>query len=152
MAKQSRKIKKTKSTKAKVIPLQNDHVKETTLQQANAAEKDNELELAEQLYTKQLEDKAFNASVYSKLMTVYRKQKKYKEELQLINKGLKHFEDYQKEKSSAKKHSSSIKKISNSLSKSLGLTDKKGKSIFEPAPIPAWKKRKATVEKRLKKK
>ena len=145
------KNKTAKKAKAKLISLNenSDHSEETLLQQAAAAGKENDLQLAEQLYNQQLE-KAFNAPVYTKLMILYRKQKKYKEELALINKGLAHFKEYQIQRSTSKKTSASVKKISSNLNKSLGLTDKKGNSIFEPEPIPTWKRRKTAVEKKLK--
>lgn len=143
---------KAKNTKAKVIALQNDkdHAKETILQQADAAKQSDDLKLAEELYEKQLDQKTFNATVYTKLMIVYRKQKRYAEELDLINKGLEHFKIHQTEKASSKNMNASIKKLSSGLNKSLGLTDKKGNSIYEPEPIPSWKRRKISVEKKIK--
>lgn len=154
MPKQSSKKKPIKKSSAKVVAMHNDEnvidEKQTILQQAAAAEKNEDYDLAEKLYKKQLEQKAFNTPVYSRLMTVYRKQKKYKEELQLINKGLQHFKEHNANRLASKTSSAAIKKISNSLNKSLGLTDKKGNFLFEPEPVPAWKKRKAIVEKRLK--
>ena len=74
----------TKKPQAKVIPLHRDdeevpNEKQTILQQAEAAEKNDEFELAEKLYKEQMKQKAFNASVYTRLMIIYRKQKKYKE-------------------------------------------------------------------------
>ena len=158
MARQSGKEKHaTKKTEAKVIPIHrddNDDVygeKQTTLQQAEAAEKNDDLELAEKLYKEQMKQKAFNASVYTRLMIIYRKQKKYKEELDIINKALQHFKEYQDKKSSSKTNNASVKKLSKSLNKSLGLIDKKGNFLYEPEPVPTWKKRKITVEKKLKK-
>ena len=147
----NQKTKEVKKAKAKVVALNEntDHSKETTLQQAAAAGKENDPELAEQLYKQQLE-KAFNAPVYTKLMILYRKQKKYKEELALINKGLQHFKAYQTENRASKKISAPVKRLSSGLNKSLGLIDKKGNSIYEPEPIPTWKRRKTTVEKKLK--
>lgn len=143
---------KAKNTKAKVIALRNDkdHAKETILQQADAAKQSDDLKLAEELYEKQLDQKTFDATVYTKLMIVYRKQKRYAEELDLINKGLEHFKIHQTEKASSKNMNASIKKLSSGLNKSLGLTDKKGNSIYEPEPIPSWKRRKISVEKKIK--
>jgi len=136
---------------AKIVEFHHeDHEKETVLQQALAAEKNNDLKMAEALYKKQLQQKAFNAALYTRLMIIYRKQKKYKEELDLINKGLQHFKNNETKKLSSKKISPSIKKLSNNLNRKLGLTDKKGNSVYEPEPIPTWKKRKTTVEKKIK--
>lgn len=154
MARQSKKITKENKSTAKVVPMRgNEDVsddKQTTLQQAEAAQKSGDLESAEKLYKEQIKQKAFNASVYTRLMIIYRKQKKYKEELEIINTALQHFKENQSKKSSSKTNNASIKKLSNSLNKSLGLTDKKGNFLYEPEPIPTWKKRKVTVEKKLK--
>jgi tetratricopeptide (TPR) repeat protein len=145
----------TQKPAAKVIAMHSDKEideKQTVLQQAAAAEKNDNLELAEQLYNKQIQQKAFNAQVYTRLMIVLRKQKKYKEELAVIDKALKHFKEDQEKRITSKTKNAVIKRLSKSLNKSLGLTDKKGNFLFEPEPIPAWRKRKTTVEKRLKKK
>jgi hypothetical protein len=45
-----------------------------------------------------------------------------------------------------------IAELSQKISKSTGLTDKKGEHIYFPEPIPQWIKRQATVEQKLKKK
>jgi len=152
--KTKKKNEEEKKPSAKVVTMykndEHDIEKQTILQQAEAAEKSGDLELAEKLYSKEINKKAFNASVYTRLMIIYRKQKKYKEELGIINKALQHFKEYQNKKSSSKTNNAAIKKLSNSLNKSLGLTDKKGNFLYEPEPIPTWKKRKTTVEKKLK--
>ena len=153
---EARKQQNKKPSTAKVVAMQhNDAVideKQTPLQQAAAAEKNDDLALAEKIYKKQIQLKAFNTAVYKRLMVIYRKQKRYKDELDIINKGLKHFDEYRKKQSLQKRINTSIKKLSQRLNKSLGLTNSRGKELYEPAPIPEWKKRKATVEKRLKKK
>lgn len=145
--------KQAKKAQAKVIPLQSKETvideQQTTLQQAAAAEKNDDLALAEKLYKKQMQLKAFNASVYTRLMILYRKQKRYKEELAIINKGISHFAEHKAKQSSKKNSSAAIKKLSKSLNKSLGLTDNKGNFLFDPEPVATWKKRKITVEKKL---
>lgn len=155
MARQSKNNTEEKKSTAKVIPLHQDEdvydEKQTTLQQAEAAEKNGDLQLAEKLYKQEINKKAFNASIYTRLMIIYRKQKKYREELEIIDKALQHFKEYQSKRTSSKTNNAAIKKLSSSLNKSLGLTDKKGNFLYEPEPIPTWKKRKTTVEKKLKK-
>ncbi len=150
-----RAAKKDDKSPAKVVAMQNGNdavdEKQTVLQQAAAAEKDDDLKLAEKLYKKQMQQKAFNDFVYKRLMIIYRRQKRYKDELDIINKGLKHFEEHRAKQSSKKNINASIKRISSSLNKSLGLTNSKGKFLYEPEPIPSWKKRKEVVEKKLKK-
>jgi tetratricopeptide (TPR) repeat protein len=155
MARATKKKKDDKATGAKVISLYKAEPpieKQTTLQQASAAEKNGDLELAEKLYKQEINKSAFNASVYTRLMVIYRKQKKYKEELDIINKALKHFKEHQEKQLSSKTKNAAIKKLSKSLNKSLGLIDKKGNFLYEPEPIPTWKRRKTTVEKKLKRK
>lgn len=85
--------------------------------------------------------------VYNRLMILYRKEKNYKKELRLINAAIKAFENLYK---SGKPGSKKIAEISEKLNRAFGLTDKKGNVINELGPIAAWKKRKITVEKRIK--
>lgn len=90
-----------------------------------------------------------NEIAYNRLIIIYRKQKLYKKEAEVINKGIKAFEKhYNAKKSKSKK----LSEISEKLSKSLGLTDKKGNTLYEPEPIAKWKKRLFIVEKRMTKK
>jgi hypothetical protein len=44
-----------------------------------------------------------------------------------------------------------VNSISNKLNKTLGLTDKKGRMLFDQKPVSTWKKRKKTVLSKLKK-
>jgi len=155
MAKQLRKKKdQGKKPKAKVVTMREhedaDYEKQTLLQQATWAEKNNDLETAERLYRKLMKQKAFNASVYTRMMVIYRKQKRYKEELEIINKALQHFKEDSTKRAASKASNAIITKLSKSLNKSLGLTDKKGNQVYEPEPVATWKKRKTTVEKKLK--
>ncbi|HMI77237.1 MAG TPA: hypothetical protein VK484_00505, partial [Ferruginibacter sp.] len=65
---------------------------------------------------------------------------------QTINRAIKTFEElYRPKKNPGKKVSS----ISNQLNKALGLTDKKGKMLFEQKPLSTWKKRRETVLKKI---
>ena len=91
-----------------------------------------------------------NPLAYNKLMILYRKEKMYKEELQLINDAIKNIQAAYDNKKSKVKTNATILKLSAALMKSMGLIDKKGKSAYEPVPIKAWKKRKETVLKRMK--
>ncbi len=80
-------------------------------------------------------------------MILYRKKKDYKSELNIINAGIKAFESFYKSRKSGSKK---IAEISNKLNRSFGFIDKKGNSLNDPEPIARWKKRKLTVEKRIK--
>jgi len=79
-------------------------------------------------------------------MIVYRKLKDYKRELELIDRGIKAYEDYYK---SNVKKSKKVIELSSKLAKSVGLIDKKGNTTYDPEPIGKWKKRRLTVVKRL---
>ena len=91
---------------------------------------------------------------FTRLMVLYRKQKKYKEELRVIKKGIQVFSDQHKkqleENLSEKKNRSEIVKLSNAFMKGAGLVDKKGKDVYYPEPINKWMKRKTVVEKKIK--
>jgi tetratricopeptide (TPR) repeat protein len=85
---------------------------------------------------------------YERLMVIFRRQKRYEDELKLINKGLKSFGDLYKKKS--KKQTSKQKqldKLSQALINKAGL----GKIEFIPQPIAKWMKRKEVVEKKVSK-
>jgi hypothetical protein len=84
-------------------------------------------------------------------MIIYRKLKRYRDELRIINKGIKVFEDVYK-KPAARKGGKQEKlaTLSNAFMKSAGLKDKKGNLVYVPEPIARWTKRKAVVEKKLK--
>ena len=84
---------------------------------------------------------------YERLMVLYRQQKEYKKELQVIDTALKIFAGlYAPKKASGKK----IRTISDQLNKALGLVDKKGKAVYEPKPLSTWRKRRETVLKKIK--
>ena len=84
---------------------------------------------------------------YDRLMILYRQQKDYKKELQIINTAIKIFEKlYAPTKSKGKK----VNTISDQLNKSLGLIDKKGKTLYEQKPLSTWKKRREIVLKKIK--
>jgi len=92
---------------------------------------------------------------YERLMIHYRKQKNYKDELRVINKAINVFTDQLRRQETAMfkgaKSSTTIKKLSSQISRSAGLTDKKGNPNYLPEPLAKWEKRKQTVEKKIKK-
>jgi len=120
--------------------------------QAEYAESNDDLENAVTLYERAVKAEPANEYAYNRLMIIYRKLKKYKEELRAINEGIKFFEEYHENKSKELfGKNRKIMQLSNALMKSTGLQDKKGKSIYYPEPIGKWQKRKQTVLKKLKK-
>ncbi len=91
---------------------------------------------------------------YDRLMVHYRKEKNFKEELRVIKKAIKVFTDQLSRQESAMfkgaKSRTMIQKLSSQISRSAGLTDKKGNPNYLPEPLARWEKRKQTVEKKIK--
>jgi hypothetical protein len=83
-------------------------------------------------------------------MILYRKAKPYKDEMRIIKAGIKAYENFYKTKSK-RLRSRKIAEISNAFLKSTGLADKEGIPVYDPEPLGKWKKRKALVEKKIKK-
>ena len=110
---------------------------------------ENEGNLAEaaKLYEVILKAHPGNEHSYNRLMMIYRKQKDFKKELKVINDGIKTFQELYTP-SSVGKHKN-IVKLSKQLNMLTGLTDKKGKSLYDAEPIGKWKKRKQVVLKKL---
>jgi len=92
---------------------------------------------------------------YERLMIHYRKQKNYKKELRVINKAIKVFTDQLSRQQTAMfkgaKSRTTIQKVSLQISRSVGLTDKKGNPNYLPEPLAKWEKRKHTVEEKMRK-
>jgi len=121
------------------------------IQQAEEAEKNEQLDGAMKLYKDALKIEPSYELPYDGLMIIYRKQKNYKEELKVINEGIKFFQKQHENKQQQLSNSNKkIVQLSNALMKSVGLKDKKGKNIYYPEPIPKWQKRKQLVEKKMK--
>jgi hypothetical protein len=98
---------------------------------------------AEKVYLKKIEGRPYDEVAYNRLMIVYRKQKKYDEEVKFIKKSIKTFQEWFKETSELN-GSRKVATISKSLQKTLG--------VQEREPIAAWSRRLLVLEKRLKKK
>ena len=119
-----------------------------TIKEALRAEEKEDVALAIKDYEEAIQKDPLAEKAYDRLMILYRKDKNYKKELQLINSGIKAFETFYR---SRKTGSKKIAEISKKLNRSFGFTDKKGNAVYDPEPISRWKKRKITVEKRIKK-
>ena len=107
-----------------------------------------------ELYKQKVAAGVFDALPYNRLMIHYRREKDYTAELKVIKKAIETFKKFYAgmQSSVVKSKRSKIAELSQKISKSTGLTDKKGQHIYLPEPIPQWMKRQATVEKKLKKK
>ena len=107
-----------------------------------------------ELYKEQVKNSVFDPLPYNRLMIHYRKEKNFDDELKVIKKAIdvfkKHYAGLQS--STLKRKKSTIAELSKKISKSTGLTDKKGNAVYLPEPLPQWMKRQATVEQKIKNK
>lgn len=115
---------------------------------ANDAEIKGNNDEAIALYKAILKDSPLYENAYNRLMILYRKNKDFKNELRIINAGIKAFENFYKPKTKGK--TKLIASISNRLNKLIGLVDKKGNRTYDPEPLGKWKKRKRIVAKKVK--
>lgn len=102
------------------------------------------------VYEKLVKLHTLEERAYDRLFMAYRKLKEPQKELQALKKGIGAFEELYKK--SRKTPDRKVIQISKALQKATGLLDKKGDSLYRPEPIGRWLKRKAVVEKLLKKK
>lgn len=126
-----------------------------TNQSAAEAEAGGDMERAIRLYEKNIKRKIADSLPFQRLMVIYRKQKRYKDELRVINKGIEVFtgqvEKEQQRMMKRIKNKSQLKRLSTVFGKRTGLMNKKGNDLYLPAPVDRWLKRKETVENKLKK-
>lgn len=121
------------------------------IRKASEAERKGDTDTAVRLYRQAVKTEPSNEYPYDRLMIIYRKRKLYKEELKVINEGVKYFETFHDSKQKQLLGSNrKIVELSNAFMKRVGLKDNKGKNIYYPEPIPRWLKRKDIVEKKLK--
>ena len=122
------------------------------LTRGKQAESDEKPEQAAKFYEQALKEQPIDPYPYERLMIIYRKLNSYKDELRVINTGLKNLRSSNKQRQQKNVgRNNTIKTLSQALMKSSGLIDKKGNLLYEPEPIPKWEKRKSVVEKKLKK-
>ena len=119
------------------------------LQQAHEAETEHDFDRAAELYKKEIKLHPLKVYAYDRLMIIYRKLKRYKEEWQVVNSGIKAFEDYFKNRSEklTAKHKQ-VTRLSKALIKSTGLSEKNHE--YFPEPLNKWRKRKEVLKKKLK--
>jgi tetratricopeptide (TPR) repeat protein len=124
-------------------------------QSASEAEASGDLDRAITLYEKNIKKGLPDSFPFDRLLIIYRKQKRYKDELRVINKGIEVFsQQIEKKQQQLLKNSSNksqLKRLSNLFGKKVGLVNKKGDDLYMPAPVSRWLKRKEVVKKKLKK-
>ena len=121
------------------------------LEKARESEVEGNLEDAAGFYEQLVTQNKTDEFPFDRLMIIYRKLKQYKDELRIINKGIRVFEEFYKKPAGRKsKNQEKLSTLSNAFMKSAGLKDKKGNLVYVPEPISRWMKRKTVVEKKLK--
>jgi len=118
------------------------------LKEAHEAELEQDFNKAASLYKEVIKRHPLKVLGYDRLMIIYRKLKRYKDEFNIVNKGIKAFENYFNEKSEkiTAKHSR-LKKLSNALIKSTGLGEKNHE--YFPEPLGKWRRRKEILAKKI---
>jgi tetratricopeptide (TPR) repeat protein len=117
------------------------------LDRGRELESKGELEEAAAAYEKAIKAYPLNEMAYNRLMIIYRKQKDYKKELSVIRAGIKAFEE-KHNRAGAHASNKRITALSKALAKSTGLTDKKGRQLYEWEPVGRWNRRRMVVEKK----
>jgi tetratricopeptide (TPR) repeat protein len=120
------------------------------IQKAKEAESEGKPEEAAKLYEFAIEEEYADEFPYDRLMIIYRKLKQYKDELRIIEKGIRLFEQHYKRPARKSARQQQISTLSNAFLKTAGLKDKKGNLLYTPEPLSRWMKRKAVVQKKLK--
>jgi tetratricopeptide (TPR) repeat protein len=115
---------------------------------ARELESQGDYKAAEKMYLRLVKNKLTNTVAYNRLMIIYRKQKQYQKEIEIIDQAIEMMEQSVTRETDNKK----IRQLSLSLGKSMGLVDRKGLSVFDPEPVATWKKRKLMATKLFKKK
>ena len=109
---------------------------------AKTAEAEKDFPSASKLYESLLKADPLNEKLTNRLMIIYRKMKNYKKELSVINKAIR---QEQQHYASPQKSKRKVSELSKKLNISMGLTDKKGKSIVTSDSISRLEKRKQNV-------
>lgn len=132
------------------MALQVERTTKESIDKAREAETKNDLELAAEYYEKAIKANIADEEPYGRLMIIYRKLKRYRDELRVINAGIRLFENlYIKKSEKLLGKNKKLVQLSKALAKTTGQTDKKGNTSFYPEPIGRWRKRKAVVEKKI---
>jgi hypothetical protein len=119
------------------------------IQLAKEEEGKGNLKQAAKYYEAATKDERPDELPFNRLMIIYRKLKQYKDELRVINKGIKRFEEFYRKASAKGGKGKKLSDLSEAFMKSSGLKDRKGNLVYQPEPIAKWSKRKLVVEKKI---
>jgi len=96
------------------------------IKRAEEAETKENLDEAIKFYQEAVKTEPSSELPYDRLMVIYRKQKNYKEELKVIDDGIKFFhQQHEKKQEQLAASNKKIVQLSNAFMKSVGLKDKK---------------------------
>jgi tetratricopeptide (TPR) repeat protein len=121
-------------------------------QSGTMAEANGDIDQAIKVYEKNIKKEIADSFPFDRLMVIYRKQKRYKDELRVINRGIEVFnnqlERQQQQLLSHSKNKKQLQKLSDIFGKKTGLAGKK--NSYVPAPVSKWLKRKEVVLRKMK--
>ena len=119
---------------------------------ARQMEAEGNMDEAEKQYLQMIKTDPTNAEAYNRLLVIYRKQKEYRKELATVNKAIKAYEDnFLKEQKKWISEHKKAAKLSRVLAKGLGLINNKGLPLRQDRQLASWHKRKANLQKKIKK-
>ena len=120
--------------------------------EARQAEQAGHVQKAVKLYEQNIKEDYADEYAFERLMIIYRKQKEYKDELRVINRGIDLFEHNLKEhlKQTLSRHidGKKLETLSNAILKKTG---SKTQQPHFPDPIDKWMKRREIVKQKLEK-
>ncbi|MFC0775117.1 tetratricopeptide repeat protein [Terrimonas alba] len=117
-------------------------------QQARQFEQEGEWEKAIKIYKRMLKTQPLNEKLYDRLMIIYRKNKNYQKEKEIINTAIRVYEKFYKENEKTT-ITKKVAAISKALLKSLQMTDARGRPSPQREPVKRWTKRKQWLLNRL---
>ncbi|WP_153798477.1 hypothetical protein [Foetidibacter luteolus] len=112
------------------------------MEQAKTAETGQDNAKAIERYKRAIKMRPGSELPYKRLMILYRKERKYRQELAVLNKAISFFTKLYSPVPARKKRRKSIERA---LAQSLGLLNKSGKLLYVPEPLAGWIKRKEIV-------
>lgn len=120
------------------------------MKRAQMLEKEGNAEDAAAVYEKLIKAQPHNETAYGRLLIIYRKSKAFKKELAVLNAGIKAFEELYRN-NIKRNPSNKMIEISKALLKLTGLSDKRGKPLYQREPVGRWTRRKLLLLAKMKK-
>ncbi len=120
------------------------------IEQGLSLEKEGKFKEAIQSYSAAIKRAPTYSAAYNRLMILFRRQKEYNKEIDLINQALQSYEqEIVNDRQQWEKDHSGSADISLKLAKSMGLINEKGLPVHEDPQVLAWRKRLETAQKKL---